>query len=62
MDCTIARSAGFGLVPIGSTQAEHDEQCGVHAPLLFGCQMTGQIPQPPYVRGDSFARRLPHDL
>jgi hypothetical protein len=32
---------GFGLVPIGSTQAEHGEQGGVHAPLLFGCQMTG---------------------
>lgn len=34
-----------------SVEAEHGEQSGIHSPLLFGCQMTNQTPEPPYVDG-----------
>lgn len=38
---------GAGLTRSG--QVEHREECCIHSPLFFRCEMTGQTPKPPYV-------------
>lgn len=38
-----------GLVLVGSTETEDSEQSGVHSPLFFRSQMTGQTSESPHI-------------